>query len=549
MCGILAAFGGEAKSSIDEKIDVSAILHHRGPDSHHIVNLNHATLVFNRLAIMDTSADGNQPFESKGVYVMCNGEIYNWQTLRQQHIVNSSEYRSKSDCEILLHMYLQNGHADFAGILNQLRGDFALIVYDTKRNRVYAARDPVGVRPLFFAANMSGSVMMFASEAKALQQLGFSTEIQQFPAGHYMSFNVFDFCTDVQLKCYWSIPQLYLPNSDFHSMLQTNIPDYLRQSVRRRIQSDRVVGCLLSGGLDSSLVAALITEEFAKEGHCRKLHTFSVGMPGSTDLEKAREVALYIGSEHHEICLSEQEFLENIPDVVRTLESFDITTVRASVGMYLVAKYIAKETNVRVIFSGEGSDEVCQGYMYFHLQPNEVFGDAESRRLIRELPYFDVLRADRTTAAWGLELRVPFLDRDFIEYYLSLPPKVRCPIHGIEKYLLRIAFDNTKLLPKSILWRKKEAFSDGVSSVDKSWYKTIQQYVVDQGLNIDCTAMAKSHLPSPTSEASWYRSIFQKAYPDMDHLVPHYWMPQWTTEKDPSARQLSNYSKQDTYDI
>jgi asparagine synthase (glutamine-hydrolysing) len=306
------------------------------------------------------------------------------------------------------------------------------------------------------------------------------------------------------------------------------------------MHADRPIGCLLSGGLDSSLVAALVQRQTD-----HPLHTFSVGMKGATDLVAAQTVADFIGSTHHHVELRAEEFLDAIPKVIKALESYDVTTVRASVGMYLLAKYIRQNTDIKVIFSGEGSDEVCQGYIYFHLQPTLQAGDEESRRLIHDLLYYDVLRADRTTAAWGLELRVPFLDTDFIRMYLGLDESLRCPQHGIEKYTLRKAFDEEKLLPPDILWRAKEAFSDGCSSPEVSWHHIIQEkaetVVTDQEL--ETAPQIFPHNTPKTKEAYWFRSIFESHYPDMAHLIPYQWMPKWVdpTLTDPSARALKHY--------
>ena len=264
--------------------------------------------------------------------------------------------------------------------------------------------------------------------------------------------------------------------SDIHA----NIRLLLKEAVKKRLMADRRIGCLLSGGLDSSLVTALLVQCFAEVGCDYKIQTFSIGMEDSPDVLAARIVAKHLGTEHHEVRFTPEEGIAAIREVILSLESFDITTIRASVGMYLISKYIKGKTDTTVIFSGEGSDELCQGYIYFHKAPTAADGDAESRRLLHDLYLYDNLRADRTTAAHGLELRLPFLDKFFSSYYLSLPPEKRQPQNGVEKHLLRSAFANTGLLPNEILWRPKEGFSDGVSSKKQSWFRLLQEHIQDK---------------------------------------------------------------------
>lgn len=545
MCGITALVGNQTRADAFR----TETLHHRGPDSCKRISTPQVTLLFNRLAIMDTSDTGNQPFHKDGVYVMCNGEIYNWRELVHQYHL-SHDYVSKSDCEVILHLYLRYRPADettkLHNLFDSLRGVFALVIYDTRFNTVVVARDSIGVRPLFCAFEDNSSCVAFASEAKALLALGFRDNIEQFPAAHYATLRIDsnNAVFSASVRPYWEIPPLYVPKllADVLPVTLYAVETALREAVHVRMQSDRQIGCLLSGGLDSSLVAGIMAAELRSSG--QQLHTFSIGMPGSTDLHYARVVADHIHSIHHEVCLSEQEFLDAIPDVIRTIESYDITTVRASTGMYLLSKWIATNTDVRVIFSGEGSDELCQGYLYFHLQPTAVAGDTESRRLLRDLPFFDVLRADRTTAAWGLELREPFLDRALITFYLSLARQWRRPRQGIEKWLLRKAFEKSGLLPPEVLWRTKEAFSDGVSSTARSWHTVIGQFVQSQ---VTSGTLVLPDLPgAPTNvsvESRWYYHLFCQHYAGLDHLVPYYWRPKWVSESDPSARQLQVYAQ------
>jgi len=316
-----------------------------------------------------------------------------------------------------------------------------------------------------------------------------------------------------------------------------------------RLMSHRRIGCMLSGGLDSSLIAALTVQEARKQGITYPIQTFSIGMDEeSPDLLAARKVAKHLGTEHHEIRFTAEDAINHLKDIIKSLESYDITTTRASIGMYFVSKYIRENTDTVVILSGEGADEVCQGYIYFYRQPSPEEGDQESRRLCKDLYYYDVLRADRTTAAHGLELRVPFLDHAFTSYYLSLPATERSPTkERAEKYLLRKAFDGLDLIPSEILWRPKEAFSDGVSAKKKSLFEYMQDYAETQVSDADMQN-ASTVYPVNTpkiKEAYLYRSIFEEFYPGQHHFIPYTWLPKWCgDQKDPSARVLNHYKVQ-----
>ena len=318
------------------------------------------------------------------------------------------------------------------------------------------------------------------SEAKGLLNVPRTDGVlvQPFKPGHVQSLAI---STDGQVMWSESYPVVTVGGSDFSSVaclvpddVYSNIRMMLKEAVKKRLIADRRIGCFLSGGLDSSLVCALLAECMKEEGIKYPLQTFSIGMEGSPDVEAARVMSAYLNTEHHEVKFTQEEGMQAIREVIYHLESYDITTIRASVGMHLVSKYVKEKTDTTVVFSGEGSDELCQGYIYFHKAPSPDEADLESRRLLQDLYLYDNLRADRTTAAHGLELRVPFLDKFFTSYFLSLPCKMRQPTNGVEKHLLRSAFSGTGLLPDQILWRPKEAFSDGVSSKEKSWYKLLQ---------------------------------------------------------------------------
>ncbi|CAG5116300.1 unnamed protein product, partial [Candidula unifasciata] len=390
------------------------------------------------------------------------------------------------DGEPIIHLYQTLGAEAMA---KQLDGVFAFCILDVVNRKVILGRDTYGVRPLFRFQTDEGFLGV-CSEAKGLFGLSHSlsdedVHIDAFPPGHI---EIYDLDKDgraflKERTCFNSPGQFPLYKtkiSSFSKDVKENVSRLLEAAVEKRLMADVRIGCLLSGGLDSSLVAALFNKLANEKGITYPLQTFAIGLEGSPDLKAARKVADHLGTEHHEVIMTPEEGIDAIDSVIYHLESYDITTVRASVGMFLLSKYIREKTNTKVILSGEGADEVAQGYIYFHHAPSPEEGDKESRRLLKDLYMFDVLRSDRATAAWSLEVRVPFLDHQFSSYYLSLDPELRQPKNSIEKYLLRSAFDESDLLPKEILWRPKEAFSDGISSVSRSWYQIIQDYCQEQ---------------------------------------------------------------------
>ncbi|XP_043824827.1 asparagine synthetase [glutamine-hydrolyzing] isoform X2 [Dromiciops gliroides] len=492
MCGIWALFGSDEGLSAQ---CLSAMkVAHRGPDAFRFENVRGFTnccFGFHRLAVVDP-VSGMQPLRLQkfpSLWLCYNGEIYNHRQL-QKHF--GFEYQTQVDGEILLHLYNKGGIEQTAALLD---GVFAFILLDTANRKVFLGRDTFGVRPLFKVLTDEGFLAV-CSEAKGLVGLKHPTaphlQIDPFPPGHYEVLDLktngkvvsvemvkFHNCKDLPLHNLYDPLEKLSSGFDLETV-KSNIRLLFDHAVRKRLMTDRRIGCLLSGGLDSSLVAATLLKQL-KEAHVSyPLQTFAIGMEDSPDLLAARKVAAHIGSEHHEVLFSSEEGIQALDEVIFSLETYDITTVRASVGMYLVSKYIRKNTDTVVVFSGEGSDELTQGYIYFHQAPSAEDAQEESERLLKELYLFDVLRADRTTAAHGLELRVPFLDHRFTSYYLSLPPEFRIPKNGVEKHLLREAFQASNLLPKEILWRPKEAFSDGLTSVKKSWFTILQEHIEHQ---------------------------------------------------------------------
>ncbi|GAB6018531.1 hypothetical protein CHUAL_000227 [Chamberlinius hualienensis] len=558
MCGIWAIFGIDT-TILPHFIPAYNSIKHRGPDAWRIENDHHfknCSIGFHRLAIVDDMY-GMQPMRIKRyphVWILCNGEIYNHEKLKDEF---GFEYETKCDVEAIVHLYVKGG-AEWCA--SQLDGVFAFCILDTEKAKVFLGRDTYGVRPAFQLTTKEG-FLAISSEAKGLMDLtkglnGCKFELKPVLPGVVQEFDLLESGRVKHLKKspFHSIGrfpkyQMFTPPQELGNDIEKNIRRLFTAAVKKRLMAQRRIGCLLSGGLDSSLVAATLLRLADEVGLKYKVQTFAIGMEDSPDVMAARKVAEHIRSEHHEVIIQESDVISAIDRVVYHLESYDITTVRASIGMFLLSEYISKQTNTIVIFSGEGADELGQGYIYFRNAPTAQDGDGESRRLLHDLYLYDVLRSDRTTAAHGLEMRVPFLDHQLTAYYLSLPAELRQPKDGkVEKYLLRKSFDGTGLLPDEILWRQKEAFSDGVASVKRSLFTVIHDYV---STKVSDEELERADVTYPlntpkTKEALYYRKVFEKNYPGMEELIPYFWMPKWCEGvSDPSARFINHYNKQE----
>ncbi len=527
MCGIWATLGSWCTTVPKEELFRHILqLKPRGPEfTGYAEPSPNSRLGFTRLAINGLTDQGNQPFQDANKNsLVCNGEIYNYKDLADKHKIPLSE--GSSDCEVLLPLFFER-NLSLEEVCRTLDGVFAIVCVNQEKETVIVARDPFGVRPLFEAQREDGSYV-WSSELKALPEG--CDWIRPFPPGTVKEYCLKTGILKQQFK-YHSIPCVKIP-----TLTAANLRMALEAAVEKRLMSERPVGALLSGGLDSSLVAAIAARALAAKG--QRLHTFSIGMPGSTDLAYAKQVAHYIGSEHHEILLSKQDFLDAIEQVIPAIESYDITTVRASVGNWLVGKWIKENTDIKVILNGDGSDEVGGGYLYFYRSPSEEAFETETRRLLEEIHMYDVLRSDRCISSHGLEPRTPFLDKQVVATWLSLITPLRRPRQGVrvEKQVLREAFQSTGLLPETVLWRKKEAFSDGVSSEEESWYVTVGKHAEEKGLDKTCGKWI--HNPPTTAEGVWYRQKFEELYgSEAAYCIPHMWMPAWTPgAKDPSAR-------------
>ena len=495
----------------------------RGPDMTRMLPLgeNEGFLGFHRLSIMGLTEAGMQPFVRGDGAVVCNGEIYGFRPIKEDLMAKGYTFRSDSDCEILLPLYEQKGVEMF----RELDAEFAMILYDGKE--LIAARDPIGIRPLYYGYDSDGAIL-FASEAKNL--VGLCERILPFPPGHYYK--------DGRFVCYRDPAAVQRVSSDDLETACGHIHDKLVAGIEKRLDADAPVGFLLSGGLDSSLVCAVAARLSRKP-----IKTFSIGMDlDAIDLKYARQVADYIGSDHTEVIITKDDVLEALPHVVELLGTFDITTIRASIGMYLVCKYIHEHTDLRVLLTGEISDELF-GYKYTDFAPSAEEFQKEAQKRIRELHMYDVLRADRCISVNSLEARVPFGDLDFVEYVMALDPEMKRNHYGKGKYLLRHAFEGD-YLPPEILMREKAAFSDAVghSMVDDLKAYAEEQYT-DQ--EFQRRAQRFDHARPFTKESLLYRELFERFYPGQAEMIVDFWMPNKTWAgcdvTDPSARVLSNY--------
>lgn len=495
----------------------------RGPDMTRMLPLgeNEGFLGFHRLSIMGLTEAGMQPFVRGDGAVVCNGEIYGFRPIKEALMAKGYTFRSDSDCEILLPLYEQKGVEMF----RELDAEFAMILYDGKE--LIAARDPIGIRPLYYGYDSDGAIL-FASEAKNL--VGLCERILPFPPGHYYK--------DGRFVCYRDPAAVQRVSSDDLETACGHIHDKLVAGIEKRLDADAPVGFLLSGGLDSSLVCAVAARLSKKP-----IKTFSIGMDlDAIDLKYARQVADYIGSDHTEVIITKDDVLEALPHVVELLGTFDITTIRASIGMYLVCKYIHEHTDLRVLLTGEISDELF-GYKYTDFAPSAEEFQKEAQKRIRELHMYDVLRADRCISVNSLEARVPFGDLDFVEYVMALDPEMKRNHYGKGKYLLRHAFEGD-YLPPEILMREKAAFSDAVghSMVDDLKAYAEEQYT-DQ--EFQRRAQRFDHARPFTKESLLYRELFERFYPGQAEMIVDFWMPNKTWAgcdvTDPSARVLSNY--------
>ena len=521
MCSIMGYCDASADEDVLRKGMEKTVS--RGPDAMKVIDTGYGLLGFQRLSIMGLTEAGMQPFELDGNYVVCNGEIYGFEALRKELIRKGYSFKSDSDCEILLPLYKEYGTEMF----KMLDAEFALILYDKETNEYIAARDPIGIRPLHYGYDKNG-VILFASEAKNL--VGICDKIMPFPPGHYYKNGEF-----IQYRDMTEVKEVH---SDSLDVICTNIREKLIAGVEKRLIADAKVGFLLSGGLDSSLVCAIAAKKSDKP-----IRTFAIGMTeDAIDLKYAKEVADYIGSDHTEVYMTPADVINSLEDVIHLLGTFDITTIRASMGMYLLCKAIHEQTDIRVLLTGEISDELF-GYKYTDFAPNAYEFQEESKKRVRELHMYDVLRADRCISVNSLEARVPFGDLDFAEYVMSIDPELKLNKYNKGKYLLRHAFEGD-YLPHDILYREKAAFSDAVGH---SMVDYLKEYAEKMYTDEEFKTLSQryTHARPFTKESLLYREIFEKYYPGQAEMIVDFWMPNKSWKgcnvNDPSARALSNY--------
>ena len=507
MCGIVAAFGEKigTQSMRQQVLSMSKKIRHRGPDWSGIYVSDNAIMAHERLSIVDPQS-GGQPLKTKDedVILTVNGEIYNHQDIRKE-LADEYEFQTGSDCEVVLALYKKYG-SDF---LERLSGIFAFALYDKTNDYFLVARDPIGVIPLYLGDDDNGNTF-FASELKALE--GYCKEIEPFLPGH---------CYDSTTR---EMKQWYKRDWQSYDAVKDNVSDIdvlrnaLEDAVKRQLMSDVPYGVLLSGGLDSSVISAIankfsrrrIETQSQQEAWWPRLHSFAVGLKGAPDLAAARKVADYIGTVHHEINYTVQEGLDAIRDVIYYIETYDVTTVRASTPMYLLARVI-KSMGIKMVLSGEGADEIFGGYLYFHKAPNAKEFHEETMRKISKLHLYDCLRANKSLSAWGVEGRVPFLDKEFLDVAMRLNPEDKMSKDGkMEKWILRKAFED--YIPKEIAWRQKEQFSDGVGY---SWIDSLKEITASR-VSDEMMRNAARRFPINTprnKEEYYYRTIFEELFP------------------------------------
>ena len=507
MCGIVCAFNLKQKTEDlrPQILEMAKKIRHRGPDWSGIYSNDKVIMAHERLAIVDP-ASGKQPLlsEDKNVVLAANGEIYNHRDLRKQ-LKTVYNFQTESDCEVILALYKEKG----VGFLDDLNGIFGFAIYDVVEDEYLVARDHMGIIPLYIGWDQNGTFYV-ASELKALESV--CAKIELFPPGHYLS------SKDGKFVKWYSREWTAFDAVKENKTCIAEIKEALEAAVHRQLMSDVPYGVLLSGGLDSSITSAIakkysqkrIETDDASEAWWPQLHSFSVGLEGSPDLAAAKKVAAHIGTVHHEIKFTIQEGLDAIRDVIYQLETYDVTTVRASTPMYLMARVI-KSMGIKMVLSGEGADELFGGYLYFHKAPNAKEFHEETVRKLSKLHQYDCLRANKSLAAWGIEGRVPFLDKEFIDVAMQINPQDKM-INGerMEKWVLRKAFED--MLPESVAWRQKEQFSDGVGY---SWIDTLKEVVAAE-VTDEQLANAKYKFPiqTPTSkEEFYYRSIFAEHFP------------------------------------
>ena len=523
MCGIFSYLGNNYKDS--ELLEYANKIAHRGPDLTTSKRINdNLFFVFHRLSINGLNPESGQPFQKNGIFLMCNGEIFNFKDLINEYNLKDV-YKSESDCEVILHLYILFGIEKTCKLLD---GEFAFILYDSNIDTLFAARDQIGVRSLYWGKDDEN--LFFCSEMKGIPDI---KNIEQFPVSSY--WNSKD--NEVKKINYYEI-------DTFHDIEEGNIIETIRElftnAVEKRLMSDRKMACLLSGGLDSTTVSAIVASKYEPYS----LNTYSIGLKNSVDLHYAKIAADYFKTNHTSIELTNDDFLNAIEKTIVQIESYDTTTVRASVGNYLISLYIRNNTDDTVIFCGDVSDEIFASYRGFYYATSDQEFFDENCKMLNNIQYFDVLRSDKSIAGAGLEARVPFSDVDFLGYVMKIEPFLkRFSKERIEKYLFRKAFEH--MLPPELAWRVKTAFSDGVSNAEMPWYQIIKTYMDTKYTDIEFLEKSEiyTHNKPYDKESLYYREIFEKHYPNRSNTIPYFWKQPFTKEEDPSAWYVEKKDK------
>ena len=547
MCGFFSKFG-HLSFSRTKYLEISKKLRHRGPDWNGIYMEEKSVICHERLSIVGVD-DGSQPLVSEdgNIILSVNGEIYNYKELFDVVLQNKYTPKTKSDCEVIIYLYKELGPK----FINMLDGIFSFVLYDKESNTILCARDPIGIIPLYMGVvqkdnedNEIQDSISFASEMKCLD---YCDTIFNFKPGNYLEININNIIAgtyslseieQLMVQYYnpnWKNKQMspYIKNIETHDILK-DIRNSLTDSVKKRLMADVPFGVLLSGGLDSSLIAS-ITSRLIQENNVfsKNLHSFSIGLTGSPDLIAARKVADFLGCTHHELNFTVQDGIDCIKDLIYYLETYDVTTIRASTPMFLLSRKI-KSYGIKMVLSGEGADEIFGGYLYFHKSPNSDEFHNECIKRVNDLNKFDCLRANKSTMAWGLEARVPFLDKRFLELCMPIHPHNK--LNRIEKYVLRKAFDTpeTPYLPQDILWRQKEQFTDGVGY---NWLDTLVRHCEDSITDLEFESR-KNVYNVKNKEELFYKNLFLELFPGRGEIVDR-WVPKtdWDgVSYDPSGR-------------
>lgn len=551
MCGIWALLSQKKIQNFGKLYEAFMKIQPRGPDNSSFQLLNPFTLLgFHRLAIMDLTAEGNQPFhhvrqDGSCVYCVCNGEIYPHEQLKKEYDIVT---KSHSDCEVIIPLYEKVGVKKMCELLGS---EFAFIIFDISKDgnvKMVCGRDPIGVRPMFYGVDDTS--ICLASEMKGMSDV--YDKCYVFPPGHFMVYEN----GKMELDAYYKYEYKELDSVPPIEQVYEEVRKRLTNAVRKRLYTDRELGFLLSGGVDSSLVCGIAVDLIVKEfPDLMKTHIkfFTIQLEGgSVDVPYAIEVFEFLKKkhpliEHHVFTITEKDLLKMLLETPAIIGSFDTTTCRASSLQLSICKYVQENTQVRVLFCGENADECCASYSYLHNAPSPLDAKLEAIRLVKNVHTSDALRTDRTMAHFSIESRVPFADIEFVDYYLSLPPELIAPINGLEKHTLRYSFKDKNIIPESALLRKKCAFSDSTSQRKRSWYQIIQEHMNEIILDEEFIGNKDKykHCPPYTKENYYYRKKFVEYYSDSEEkakTIPYFWMPKWSPETtDPSARTLANY--------